>query len=183
MSGSRQPQAVIGPGVADPYFGMDPAKHPCMRQYESMPLCYDKACLEACQRPNPRYGAQAAPAALPPAPQPKETTMGAPDLELDPPPSTDAKKGARGRKSADGQEQPLKLDVIKKRMPELLKLSTEKEAATEAFSDAVKAVAEKSGFNANAIKKFVAARQAQDGFADKHRDAEQLVLLFETIGE
>lgn len=54
-------------------------------------------------------------------------------------------------------------------------------AATE-FSESVKAVAKKSGLRVPVLRAFVLARSG-DKFADRKESAEQLSLLFETVGE
>lgn len=95
---------------------------------------------------------------------------------------TGGKRGTRGRKDNDGQEATIKTKVIKDKMDELLTLQTKAENASARFSDAIKAVAESSGINAGALRKFVTAR-AGEKFEERKRDCEQLSLLFEEIGE
>lgn len=91
----------------------------------------------------------------------------------------------RGRRGNDGQEQVPEPSVVESSMTRLLQLYAEAEGAKEVLSDAVKKCAEKSGFNAGAIKKFVKARadDDDDNFSLRKREAQQLVLLFEQVGE
>ena len=50
------------------------------------------------------------------------------------------------------------------------------------LAEGVKANAERAGIQASVLRKFIAAR-AGENFGDKKRDALQLSLLFEEIGE
>src|SRR6266478_813265 len=78
-----------------------------------------------------------------------------------------AARKVRGRKAktSDHQEAIIKLD-------ELHPLAIE----------SMKAWAEKAGLQSSVLRKFIAAR-AGENFPDKKRDAMQLSLLFEEIGE
>jgi flagellar biosynthesis/type III secretory pathway protein FliH len=87
----------------------------------------------------------------------------------------------KGRKDG-GQEAVLKAKPVKDKINQLVKLFTAaKESSTE-LSEGIKAVAEEAGVNAKALRSFVAARAGED-FEAKHREVEQLVFLFEKIGE
>jgi hypothetical protein len=88
----------------------------------------------------------------------------------------------RGRKDADKQEAITQPDVINGRIDELLRLYGASQSAGVEFSDAVKAAAEASGYNVAAIRKFVVAR-AGENFADKKRDLQQQMELFDEVGE
>lgn len=91
-------------------------------------------------------------------------------------------KGTRGRKNAEKQEAVCKPEVVEKRMKELVRLHiASKEAATDE-SEAIKATAEASGYNASNIRALVVAN-AGDAFADKKRNVEQQYELFDEVGE
>jgi uncharacterized protein (UPF0335 family) len=81
-----------------------------------------------------------------------------------------------------GQEQVIKVTVISDKMDQLVKLHHAAAEASEDLSDAIKKAAEKSGMNAKALRSFVAAR-AGDKYEERARDARQLALLFDEVGE
>ncbi len=89
---------------------------------------------------------------------------------------------ARGRKDADKQEAVTRPQLVKERIDELVRLHLEAHTSSEAASDAIKKAAEDSGYNAGALKKFVVAR-AGEKFAEKKRDCEQQMELFDEVGE
>lgn len=89
---------------------------------------------------------------------------------------------AKARKDASGQEATIKLDAIRERIDHLVLSYRHASDAAETFSEDVKAVAEKAGINAAAVKKFVVAR-AGEHFEDKKRDVMQMALVFEHVGE
>jgi hypothetical protein len=91
-------------------------------------------------------------------------------------------KGTRARKDASKQEGVTQPQVIAKKIDELVKLYKEAHASGEVFSDAVKAAAEASGYNAKAVRSLVVAR-AGESFLDKKRDVDQQYELFEEVGE
>lgn len=91
-------------------------------------------------------------------------------------------KAVAARKDAEGQEQVIELDRLRKSLPDLQGLYRRKAEAGAALSDAVKAAAEASGLQAAAVRKFLAARCGAD-FEKASRHAEQLGLLFGEIGE
>lgn len=74
----------------------------------------------------------------------------------------------------------MKLSVIRECLPELESLCREKDTATAAFNDGVKAVAEKGGVHSSVLSAFVSA-VVRDKLKDKQEKAEQLSLLFEEI--
>lgn len=91
-------------------------------------------------------------------------------------------KGTRGRKNAEKQEAVCKPDVLEKKLKELIRLHiAAKEAATDE-SEAIKAAAEASGYNASNIRALVVAN-AGDNFSDKKRNVDQQYELFDEIGE
>ena len=87
----------------------------------------------------------------------------------------------KGRKDG-GQEATLKAKPVKDKISHLVKLFTAAKEASTDLSDGIKAVAEEAGCNAKALRSFVAARAGED-FEAKHREVEQLVFLFEKVGE
>ena len=93
----------------------------------------------------------------------------------------DLKTGARGRRDR-GQEAVIKLETIKTRVGELVKLQKAAEDAAETFGDAIKKAAEDSGLLAATVRKFVKAR-AGDKFEEEKTKAQQLALVFEEVGE
>ena len=74
----------------------------------------------------------------------------------------------------------MKLSVIRECLPELEQLCRGKIAASDAFADGCKAVAEKGGVHAAVLAAFVSA-VVRDKLKDKQEKADQLSLLFEEI--
>lgn len=54
--------------------------------------------------------------------------------------------------------------------------------AADTLSEGIKAAAEKAGIQATVLRKFITAR-AGDKFEEKKRDAAQLNLIFEEVGQ
>jgi len=88
----------------------------------------------------------------------------------------------RGRKNPDRQEAITQPDVVKDRIDELVKLYSAAGEAQEQFNDAVKTCAEKSGYNASAVRKFVLAR-AGEKYEEAKKLAAQQMELFDEVGE
>jgi type IV secretory pathway VirB4 component len=97
-------------------------------------------------------------------------------------PSKTKNRSTRGRKDENRQEKIITLAPVKERIGFLVKLYKEAASSAEALSEDIKAVAEKAGINASALRKFVTAR-ASEKFEERKRYCEQLNLLFEDIGE
>jgi hypothetical protein len=97
----------------------------------------------------------------------------------------DGKSRVRGRKSrtSDHQEAVIRITELNPLAIETMitDFRNAKEAAT-ILDESVKAWAEKAGIQSSVLRKFIAAR-ASENFNDKKRDALQLSLLFEEIGE
>jgi hypothetical protein len=91
-------------------------------------------------------------------------------------------RSTRGRKDENRQEKIISLGPVKERIDALVKLYKEAASSAEALSEDIKAVAEKAGINASALRKFVTAR-AGEKFEERKRDCEQLEMLFSEIGE
>jgi hypothetical protein len=91
------------------------------------------------------------------------------------------KGGARGRRDG-GQEQVIKVKVVKERIEELVDLHKAAETAKEDLSSAIKATAQEAGLEASVVKRFVAARSGEN-FTKSRRKSEQLELLFDQVGE
>ncbi len=89
---------------------------------------------------------------------------------------------AEGRKERDGQSAVTNPKVVTDAIDNLEELHLKAAAAQTVLNEAIKKVAEKSGYLASAIKKLVNARM-KDRFADKKRDAEQQLELFNEVGE
>ncbi len=87
----------------------------------------------------------------------------------------------RGRKD-QGQEVVPQPDALRKKFKELVHLHNKKTEASEAFNDAVKAVAEKSGLLAVVVAKVVAA-SANEKFEEEAKKAGQLALAFEECAD
>lgn len=96
-------------------------------------------------------------------------------------PGTETRK-ATGRKNADKQEAVTQPKIVKERIDELVTLYNAAGEAQAKFNDGVKATAEKSGYNASAVRKFVLAR-AGEKYAEAKRLAEQQMELFDEVGE
>jgi hypothetical protein len=87
---------------------------------------------------------------------------------------------AKGRKGADKQEAALKDTVLRDLSQELVRLKKSADGEAEAYGDAVKAAAEKTGYNASTIRSVIAAL-ASDDFEDKKGKVEQLALAFDAL--
>lgn len=88
----------------------------------------------------------------------------------------------RGRKDADKQELVTQPKIVGEKIDELVNLYRAQHDASVEFSDGIKAVAEKSGYNAAAVRKLVVAR-AGEKFAEQKRLVEQQMELFDEVGE
>lgn len=89
-------------------------------------------------------------------------------------------RGAKGRKDAQKQEMALKDTVLRELSTELVRQKKAADDEAEAYSDMVKAAAEKTGYHAATIRSVVAAL-ASDDFEDKKSKVEQLSLAFEAL--
>lgn len=83
-----------------------------------------------------------------------------------------------GRQDSQGQEAVIENDVIEERIDELITLKKSAEEASTSYSDAVKATAEKSGYNAATVRKYVEAK-AGDDFDGAKKKVAQLALIFD----
>ncbi len=96
-----------------------------------------------------------------------------------------AARKVRGRKAktSDHQEAIIKLDELHPLAIETMiaDFKHAQDAAT-VLGESIKAWAEKAGIQSSVLRKFIAAR-AGENFPDKKRDAMQLSLLFEELGE
>lgn len=90
--------------------------------------------------------------------------------------------GPKGRKDSEGQEQVIKDGPVRDERVRLLKLREEKDAATEAYNAAVKAVAEQAGLLASSVRKYINTL-ANDTFEDEKRKCQQLQFLFDQLGD
>src|SRR5262245_15094141 len=90
-------------------------------------------------------------------------------------------KGKRGR-IVEGQEQNGDVEVVRKALDELERAWTKSELADQEYKDVVKKVAERSGFNAAAISKFVGLRMT-DKILEWDRKAGQVIQLCLDLGE
>ena len=88
---------------------------------------------------------------------------------------------ARGRQDPAGQEKVIEEAKLHDRIPHLVRLLKTSEEASTAFSEAVKAVAEKSGLLASVVRTFVKAK-AGENYDEKKKEVEQLHLVFEHEG-
>jgi hypothetical protein len=87
------------------------------------------------------------------------------------------RRSTKGRQDRSGQEAVIKMAALDERMPHLVKLHGNAKDASKDFSQAVKAVAEKSGLLASVVRRFVTAK-AGEHFEDKQKEAYQLSLVF-----
>lgn len=85
-----------------------------------------------------------------------------------------------GRKDSSGQEKVIAMDELKDKLDHLVDLHADVKEAREAFSEAVKAVAEKAGLLSSVVRQAVAAKAKDDAAEDKRR-ATQLALVFESL--
>jgi DNA repair exonuclease SbcCD ATPase subunit len=90
--------------------------------------------------------------------------------------------GKSGRTGRDGQEAVLRPTEVADKIDHLEKLYIKAQESSKDLNDAIKKVAEKSGYLASNIRTLVAAR-VKDKFVDKKRDAEQQLSLFDEVGE
>ena len=91
-------------------------------------------------------------------------------------------KSATGRKDATGQDKVIEMAVLKKNLPDLGVLHTKMKAASTAFREKVKGVAEKAGLLASTVRAVVVAQAGGvDVVAEKKREAEQLSLSFDEL--
>ncbi len=91
-----------------------------------------------------------------------------------------AKRGARGRQDRSGQEKVIDKAKLLERMDHLVDLHNRARASGKDLSDAIKAVAEKSGLLASVVRKLVVAK-ASETFDEKKKEAEQLALMFDEV--
>jgi len=96
-----------------------------------------------------------------------------------------AARKVRGRKAktSDHREAIIKLDELHPLAIETM-ITDFKQAqdAATVLGESIKAWAEKAGIQSSVLRKFIAAR-AGEHFGDNKRDAMQLSLLFEELGE
>ena len=97
---------------------------------------------------------------------------------------TSSKKGrsTAGRKDSEGQPAVMQPQLLKEKMPYLVKLKKSVDEANADFNDAVSKIAENSGMLASVVRKVVTAA-AGENFEEEKRKVEQLSLAFEECGE
>ncbi len=91
-----------------------------------------------------------------------------------------AQRGARGRQDRSGQEKVIDKTKLTEKLDHLVRLHTSAKEAQKDLSDAIKAVAEKSGLLASVVRKIVVAK-AGESFEEKKKEAEQLALMFDEV--
>lgn len=102
---------------------------------------------------------------------------------MEPQTTTSKRKGkTAGRVNPDGQEAVTRPKMVADKIEELEALELKSREAKKDVSEAIKALAETSGYTASAIRKLVTARIGES-FKDKLRDAQQQLELFEAVGE
>ena len=89
---------------------------------------------------------------------------------------------APGRQERDGQEAVTRPDVVADKIDHLERLEMAARTAAKDASDAIKKVAEASGYTAATLKKLVVAR-VSDKFGERLRDTKQQLELFTEVGE
>lgn len=88
-------------------------------------------------------------------------------------------KAARvGRTDKTGQEALINQTLFMQNLPQLVKLIKAQETAADDLSDAVKKIAEQTGYLAKVVLRRAKA-EASDNYADKQKEARQLSLIFE----
>lgn len=88
----------------------------------------------------------------------------------------------KGRKDEAKQELVTQPEMVEKCIDELVRLHNAAAGAANDLSEAIKSTAEKSGYNAAAIRKLVVAR-AGEKFLETKRLIEQQMELFDEVGE
>lgn len=83
-----------------------------------------------------------------------------------------------GRQDNTGQEAKIEESIITEREDELIGLLTRSNEAAEDLSTAIKKAAEDSGYNAAAIRKYIAAKES-DTFDAVKKKVTQLALIFD----
>ena len=94
---------------------------------------------------------------------------------------TEQRRSTTGRKDKNKQEAVTKPTIIGACIAELVHLYNKAGEASAALNDGIKKAAKDSGYNAANVRKFVVARAGED-FAEKKRDAEQQLELFDEVG-
>lgn len=87
-----------------------------------------------------------------------------------------------GRVDPDGQEQAQRPDVVADATEELERAYIKAQDAGRDLNEAIKKVAQKSGYLASNVRAYIAARVG-DKVDDKRRNAEQQLELFDKAGE
>lgn len=110
-------------------------------------------------------------------------TAGLNDSDLKSSVNTPKKKGGGkrprlGRTDKGGQEAVINQILLMQKLPHLVKLVKAKEAAAEDLSEAVKKVAEQTGYFAKVVLRRAKAEAGED-YADQQKEARQLSLIFE----
>ena len=98
------------------------------------------------------------------------------------PPKSEPGSSAIGRKDAEKQPAVIKTKEVTDKIEHLIELHNAKREASTNYGDAVKAVAEKSGYLASVVRKLVNAK-AGDDFDGEARKVEQMSLIFEECGD
>jgi hypothetical protein len=92
------------------------------------------------------------------------------------------RRRAKGRVSAEKQEQVCDSEAVKARLGELERAWTRSQEATADLGAVIKAVAEKAGYNAGPLRRFLNARM-KDKLLDVERDNDQFTQLMLDLGE
>ncbi len=93
---------------------------------------------------------------------------------------TKTRRKRTGRSDA-GQEEVTKPKEMIKKLPLLLRLKKAADTAAEELAEAVKKVAEDTGYNASNVRALVNAK-AGDNYGKVYRNVEQQHELFEEVG-
>jgi hypothetical protein len=89
----------------------------------------------------------------------------------------------RGRKAKDKQEAVIKLTELSPAIVGTLVADLKHaQEAGKVFGDGIVANAKRAGIEASVLRRFITARAGED-FEEKKRDAQQLSLLFEELGQ
>lgn len=91
-------------------------------------------------------------------------------------------RGQGGRKGHDGSEEVPDFKSVKEASREVVKLLQKAEDAKEKAAKAINALAERSNTNSRNLRALFKASM-KGNFADKRRDLEQQIVLFEQVGE
>ena len=100
------------------------------------------------------------------------------DVPMEPTTTGKKKRERKGRVGKDKQEAVMNRAAVNDKADYLVGLYRTSTDAANDFSEAIKAVSEKAGMNASAVRRFIVAK-AGENYAEAKRTVTQLSLLFD----